>query len=219
MTTITGNNAAQAQTNTTAAASSGGLDQNAFLKLMTTQLTMQDPFNPMDNTQMVAQMAQFSQVSGIAEMNRSLKSLTEMMGAGRLNDAAAWLNRSMLVLSDYAAPMTDGSYSGEVHLADDAKDVTLSLVDSSGAVVHSEQMGSKPKGPFTFAWDGKNAAGEAVPGPLKVVVTASTADGKSIETATATWTQVQSIQSPASGVTQLMTGLGTLSPQDAIRLA
>ena len=218
MTTITGK-APAAQTGAAATGSSGTLDQNAFLKLMTTQLTMQDPFNPMDNTQMVAQMAQFSQVSGIAEMNRSLKSLTELMGAGRLNDAAAWLNRSMLVLSDYAAPMANGSYSGEVHLAEDAKNVTVSLVDSSGAVVHSEQMGAKSKGPFTFSWDGKNAAGEAVPGPLKVVVTAANADDKAIETATATWTQVQSIQSPASGVTQLMTGLGTLSPEDAIRLA
>jgi flagellar basal-body rod modification protein FlgD len=218
MTTITGTAASTgtAGTNPNAGAM---LDQNVFLKLMTTQLTTQDPFNPMDNTQMVAQMAQFSQVSGIAEMNRSLKSLAETMGAGRLNDAASWINRSMLVLSDYAAPMANGSYSGEVHLAEDAKDVTVSLVDSTGAVVHSEQMGAKPKGPFTFTWDGKDTDGKAVTGPLKVVVTATNADDKVIETATATWTQVQSIQSPASGVTQLMTGLGALSPQDAIRLA
>ena len=49
----------------------GAMTQNDFLRLMTTQLTTQDPFNPVDNTQMVAQMAQFSQVAGIAQMNRS----------------------------------------------------------------------------------------------------------------------------------------------------
>ena len=43
----------------------GAMDQTDFLRLMTTQLTTQDPFNPVDNTQMVAQMAQFSQVAGI----------------------------------------------------------------------------------------------------------------------------------------------------------
>ena len=41
------------------------LGQSDFLKLMTTQLQNQDPFAPMDNTAMVEQMAQFSQVTGI----------------------------------------------------------------------------------------------------------------------------------------------------------
>jgi flagellar basal-body rod modification protein FlgD len=57
-----------------------GLDQNAFLRLMTTQLTTQDPFNPVDNTQMVAQMAQFSQVAGIAEMNQNLRAIPATLG-------------------------------------------------------------------------------------------------------------------------------------------
>lgn len=57
------------------------LDQTAFLKLMTTQLQAQDPFNPMDNTQMVAQMAQFSSVAGISEMNTSLKAIADQIAA------------------------------------------------------------------------------------------------------------------------------------------
>lgn len=57
------------------------LDQTAFLRLMTTQLQQQDPFNPMDNTQMVAQMAQFSSVAGISEMNTSLKSISDQLTA------------------------------------------------------------------------------------------------------------------------------------------
>lgn len=55
------------------------LDQTAFLRLMTTQLQTQDPFNPMDNTQMVAQMAQFSSVAGISEMNGSLKAIADQL--------------------------------------------------------------------------------------------------------------------------------------------
>jgi len=46
-----------------------------FLRLMTEQLKQQDPFAPTDNTQMVAQMAQMSSSSGIAEMNASLKTI------------------------------------------------------------------------------------------------------------------------------------------------
>ncbi len=55
--------------------SSSTLDQAAFLKLMSAQLQAQDPFEPMDQTQMVAQMAQFSQVAGNAEMNVTLRDI------------------------------------------------------------------------------------------------------------------------------------------------
>jgi flagellar basal-body rod modification protein FlgD len=64
-----------------AGSSNKSLDQTAFLRLMTTQLKEQDPFNPMDNTQMVAQMAQFSSVTGISEMNTSLKSIATQLSA------------------------------------------------------------------------------------------------------------------------------------------
>lgn len=55
------------------------LDETAFLRLMTTQLKEQDPFDPVDNTQMVAQMAQFSSVAGISEMNTSLKDIADQI--------------------------------------------------------------------------------------------------------------------------------------------
>lgn len=56
------------------------MGQTDFLRLMTTQLKAQDPFNPVDNQAMVAQMAQFSSVAGIEEMNVALKSIAEQMG-------------------------------------------------------------------------------------------------------------------------------------------
>jgi flagellar basal-body rod modification protein FlgD len=57
------------------------LGQTDFLRLMTTQLKEQDPFNPVDNQAMVAQMAQFSSVAGISEMNVSLKSIADQIAA------------------------------------------------------------------------------------------------------------------------------------------
>ena len=55
------------------------LGQNDFLRLMTTQLSAQDPFDPVDNQAMVAQMAQFSSVTGISEMNMSLQSIADQI--------------------------------------------------------------------------------------------------------------------------------------------
>ena len=197
----------------------GAMDQSDFLRLMTTQMTTQDPFNPMDNTQMVAQMAQFSQVAGIAEMNASLKALIAGMGGNRITDAANWIGKSVLVAADAAAAQADGSYAGEVALPEGADSITVSLVDATGAVQHTQSFGPQKPGTLAFEWDGKNAAGEAVAGPLKIVVNA-TLKGEEIAPATASWATVAGIQSPASGAdSKLLTGLGALSPEDALRLA
>ena len=198
----------------------GAMGQTDFLKLMTTQMTTQDPFNPIDNTQMVAQMAQFSQVAGIAEMNASLKALVAGMGGGnRVADAANWIGKSVLVASEAAAAKADGGYAGEVALPEGADSITVSLVDATGAVQHSESFGAQKAGTLAFSWDGKNAAGEQVPGPLKIVVNA-TEGGEKIAPAIASWATVTGIQSPASGAdSRLLTGLGALSPEDALRLA
>jgi len=198
----------------------GSMDQNDFLRLMTTQLTTQDPFNPVDNTQMVAQMAQFSQVAGIAEMNQSLSRIASSLGGSRLSDAASWIGHSMLVESDIATPLRDGTYAGEFSLPEGADSVTVSFQDANGAVVHSQTMGAQQAGNVAVAWDGKNEAGDYVAGgPLRMIVT-STKGGQTSNAATATWTSIGGIQSPSNGTeSKLVTGLGLLEPSAAIRLA
>ncbi|CAA9539539.1 MAG: Flagellar basal-body rod modification protein FlgD [uncultured Sphingosinicella sp.] len=219
MTTIT-NNVASGPAVKTASKPIGAMGQTDFLRLMTTQLTTQDPFNPVDNTQMVAQMAQFSQVAGIAEMNKSLSGIAAALQPGRLTDAASWIGRSMLVESEFATPLRDGAYAGEVTLPKDADQVTVSFVDEKGAVVHSQSLGAQKAGALSFGWDGKDSNGVVkASGPLRMIVNASGAS-EAITATTATWTGIAGIQSPANGgVTKLVTGLGLLSPEDATRLS
>ena len=211
--------AGNSNTSSATAKPNSQLDQTAFLKLMTTQLQTQDPFNPVDNTQMVAQMAQFSSVAGIAEMNASLKTLTDNLTGNRVSDAASWIGRSALVASDVATPLADGSYAGEVTLPNNADNVQINLVDANGALVHSETLGAQAAGTLAFQWDGKDAAGAVTAtGPLKVVVSATGTDG-TITTSTNTWASINAVQSPAGGSSaQLVTALGLISPTDALRL-
>jgi flagellar basal-body rod modification protein FlgD len=126
----------------------------------------------------------------------------------------------MLVETDIATPLRDGSYAGEFALPDGADQVSVSFVDGNGAVVHSQTLGAQGPGNVSFAWDGKNDAGEDVAGgPLRLVVTA-TRNGQSTNPGTATWTSIGGIQSPANGgESRLVTGLGLLEPSAAIRLA
>ena len=60
---------------------------------MTAQLKNQDPFAPVDNTQMVAQMAQFSSLAGISEMNTTLKAIADKLGATTATDAMGYVGR------------------------------------------------------------------------------------------------------------------------------
>ena len=57
------------------------LGQTDFLRLMTVQMQSQDPFDPVDNKEMLAQMAQFSSLAGIAEVNDTLKTIAARLNA------------------------------------------------------------------------------------------------------------------------------------------
>jgi flagellar basal-body rod modification protein FlgD len=209
---------ATAGTNT--AKSSGTIDQSGFLKLLSAQLTTQDPTEPTDNSQMVQQMATFSQVAGITEMNASLKDMSSNLAASRFGDASGWIGRAALVSSNVATAASNGAYAGEITLPADASDVSLSLVDTSGNTVYSTDLGAKSAGATDWSWDGKDANGTAVPGPLKMVVSAANASGTAMQTPTlSAWVEVASVQSPASGTTKLVTSLGTFAPSDVLSLS
>lgn len=201
------------------ASANAALGQEDFLKLMVTQLTTQDPFNPVENTEMIAQMAQFSSVAGISELNQSMKTIAQAMNPSRISDAASWIGRSMLVTSPVATPLANGVYAGELNLPKGADQISISFVDESGAVVHTADLGAQPSGPLEFAWEGVDAAGQRIAnGPLRIVVDA-TAGGEQVTPTVATWTTITSIKSPASGgATQLVTDLGLMQPEQALRL-
>ena len=65
------------------------LGQGDFIKLMTTQLQQQDPFKPMDNKEMLAQMAQFSSLAGIDGVNTTLKQISAKLDAVLASQTAA----------------------------------------------------------------------------------------------------------------------------------
>ena len=199
---------------TTPQTGSQTLDQADFLQLMTTQLQYQDPLSPMDNNQMVAQMAQFSQLESTSESNSYLQNISDALTGTRLSDAASWIGKSMLVQNNIATPDGSGAYGGELTLSQDAQDVAVDLVDSSGNTVKTIDLGAKKAGAADFYWDGKDDNGNYVAGgPLQVSVRGGQTSN------VATWASIVAVQSPASGAdAQLITALGNYKPTDAIRL-
>ena len=76
----------------TAAPSAGGygaLNMASFVSLMTTEMKNQDPTQPVDETQMVAQMAHMSSLSGINDMDATLKGISTTLNAIEASQQAA----------------------------------------------------------------------------------------------------------------------------------
>ena len=65
-----------AQTLGSVAARETALGQDAFLKLLLTQLQHQDPTQPMKDTEFIAQLAQFSSLEKLTDIAQSMKQLT-----------------------------------------------------------------------------------------------------------------------------------------------
>ena len=134
-------------------AKSDTLGQSDFLKLMTTQLQNQDPFAPMDNGDFIAQMAQFSTVTGIQEINNSIGKLVEEFDQARIATASNLLGHSVLVPGDTGLPDEDGQLHGGLDLPDRTLMTELSYLDAeSGEVLHSEDMGPLAAGLVGFSW-------------------------------------------------------------------
>ena len=200
------------RTNAAATASaSTSLGQADFLKLMTAQLANQDPFDPVDNTQMVAQMAQFSQLSGITEMSTTLKAIAEKLTGTSATEAMAYVGKTVLTEGDVAYGRTDGGIAGAIELDGAATDVRVSISDASGQVLKTMNLGAAAAGTTTFDWDGKtNDGSDAGAGPFKVTAVAS-ASGSPVASRTLVWAPVTSISMPSSGSPVLnVAGVGAI---------
>ncbi len=80
----------------------GSLDQGDFLKLMTVQIQQQDPFDPVDQKEMLSQMAQFSSLAGTTEMGDTLKAIAKKLDALTASQTA-FLNAAQAISTDSSA--------------------------------------------------------------------------------------------------------------------
>jgi flagellar basal-body rod modification protein FlgD len=164
-------------------ATSGGqtLDRQAFLKLLIAQVRQQDPLKPMEGTEFVTQLAQFSVVEQAIEQSRQL----DVVGAqirGLSNNASTDLvGRTVTVRGNTVA--WDGAQSVPVNttLQGDASEVTLAIRNAAGDTVRTVRMPAQRAGTVSYTWDGKDDRGAAVPrGAYSVAVTARNAQGVTV---------------------------------------
>ncbi|MBI1911756.1 MAG: hypothetical protein HYS21_07105 [Deltaproteobacteria bacterium] len=199
----------------TSSASSQTMGKDDFLKLLVAQLENQDPLEPTDNTQFVAQLAQFSSLEGITNLNTTMESATGSITSLQNYSTANLIGRNI------KAEGNEFDYSGSpVNLpftvAEDADSLSISVYDPKGKLVNSIDLGSSKKGDYEAAWDGKDFSGNpAANGRYTFSVNAKDSVNNAVDTTTYIRGTASSV-SFDSGSASLLVGGSTIT-QDKIK--
>ena len=153
------------------------LGQDEFLELMTTQLTNQDPFEPMDNGEFLSQIAQFGTVNGVNELLDSFENLAASLQSSQALQASNLIGRHVLVDSDLGYLPQDGFLYGAAELDGSAENVIVNIHDTTGALVGQVDLGRQSSGQVQFGWDGTMLDGLKAPaGRYRISIEATNGD-------------------------------------------
>lgn len=144
---------------------SGGtqsLGKDTFLKLLTTQMQHQDPLNPMDNSEFVAQLSQFSSLEQLTNANSNLQGLAVGMSSVGNATMVNLMGKEVKALGN-GFGYEKGAETLNFHLEGSAESVVVSIYDAEGNLVNQRSMSNQESGDHTFTWDGKSSAGTQMP--------------------------------------------------------
>lgn len=138
---------------------SSSLGKDDFLRLLVTQLQHQDPLQPMQNTEFVAQLAQFSSLEQLNNIGDQL-SLVQMGQMSVSNmQAAALVGREITAHGDTFQYDGSGGIDLDFELSSDAARVEVVVVDEFGGEVRTLDLGERSAGVVTERWDGRTDGG------------------------------------------------------------
>lgn len=163
------------------AAPQGTLGKDAFLKLLVAQLSHQDPLKPMEGTEFVTQLAQFTTVEQQIAQSGKLDLISLQLSGLASNEAASLVGKTVTVRGKGMAFDGNLATSSSATLGADAEKVKVEIRDANGDVVRTIEMGAREAGAVTVAWDGKDDNGVTQPaGNYTMDVKATTEDGKDV---------------------------------------
>lgn len=136
-------------------ASGNELGQTAFLELMITQLENQDPLSPQENSEFIAQLAQFSSVEGLERLNTNFDSFSSSFISNQALQASSLVGTAVTVPSTEAQLQEGGFVGGTVNLSAATTNLTMNIYDEQGTFVEQIPMGAQPSGDLVFRWDGR----------------------------------------------------------------
>lgn len=129
--------------------------QDRFLKLLVAQLGNQDPMNPMDNAQMTSQMAQINTVTGIQQLNQTMKDMAAQFSSLQVLQGVSMVGHDVLT-SGNTITLNGQTGKGAMDLAGPADAVKVDILSAGGQVVDSLNLGPQNAGRVMFDWTAAN---------------------------------------------------------------
>ncbi|WP_248886186.1 FlgD immunoglobulin-like domain containing protein [Igneacidithiobacillus siniensis] len=161
---------------------SGLASENTFYNLLVTQLTNQDPLNPLSNQALSAELAQFSVANGVQAIQGSLSGLMDQINQNQGLQAASLIGKSVTTAGN-TLTLSGGTATGAYDLNGAASAVDVLVQNSAGQTLAILPQGPQGTGMQSFAWNGEDAAGTPLPaGAYQFSVQAS--NGQQAVTAT-----------------------------------
>lgn len=178
----------------TSTGSSSDSYQDLFLTLLCAQLENQDPLDPMDDTEMVSQLAQFSSLEQLTTMNGNLESMVTLLQNQEIIQSSWYLGKEVTAEGSDISKDGDSISLVTYALGDAAASLYAHVLDADGNIVNSVDLGAQDSGTHTFQWDGTGADGAEVDdGVYSIAFTAANADGDSLVVSTAVSGTVNSV--------------------------
>lgn len=203
-------------TNPSTGKAGSAMGQDAFLKLLITQLKNQSPLNPQDNTAFVAQLAQFSSLEGIQNLNTTVTNLSNSMQSSQALQASSLVGRTVEVPTASGYLAKDGIVQGTIALDSSTANLVMNIYDKDNKLVMTKNLGSQSSGDKPFAWDGTvdDKGTKAAEGMYRFEVLAK--DGKdSSKVQTYIGANVNSVTIGANQAVMLnVNGIGTVALTD-----
>lgn len=189
---------------------SNKLGQEGFLELMTAQLNNQDPLKPMQSGEFFTQIAQFSSVSGMQELQNSFQQVASAMFSSQVLQASAMIGRSVLVPGEAARFEGGAPVNGLAELPASTSNLRVGVFDGNGQLVRNMDLGQQPGGDIAFQWDGRGDDGKAVPPGDYYLKAAALYEGRSVALKTFVAARVESVavEGNGQGVTLNLAGQG-----------
>jgi len=196
------------------------LGQADFLKLMTEQLKHQDPLKPMDNKEFLGQMAQFSTVQGINNMQEAMKGLSETLIGDQVLRGAALVGHAVLIPSQTIVLGEQGSQITGSVAAPAPGTVNFEIKDETGKLVKTISVPAKTAGEVEFSWDGTDADDKQMPaGQYSITATQAGTGGDKTELSTYLNAMVESVSIGSDGLYLNLKGMGAVPIGHVLRVS
>jgi flagellar basal-body rod modification protein FlgD len=169
------------------------LKQEDFLSLLTKQLAQQDPFKPVGNDQMIAQMASFATVDGNNQMNGQFENLNSSMTSNQALQASTLVGRDVLVPGVAGLKAENAGMAAMVKLPQSVDNLFVRIENELGQLVRTLDVGATPAGDSRVEWDGKDENGVPTPAGKYNVKAGGLMEGQSTEFEVSTYANVNSV--------------------------